>query len=165
MYLCITNNKFNYKFSNQTTLWNISIKAITSQMNFATASIDGNSLEYLRVFCSLLVSQDTKKVTFFSLTLIVLSLFILLCCLITATKIRRVFHISKFFLTFFILFFIACNHTYIFRLFRFAWVLTFPVVVCSVGVPVVVVCPVFLNHTRVHARTYTRARGFLDSNF
>ena len=39
-------------------------------------------------------------------------------------------------------------------------------VLCSGRVPVLVVCPVFLNHTRIHAhihtRAHVRARGFLD---
>ena len=90
------------------------------------------------------------------------------CFLITATKIRRLFLISKFFLTFLILFFFSFNHSYIFRLFRFAGVLPFS------GDRVFRWCPdpgpgpgpgpgrvscFPQSYTHTYTRTHTRAHG------
>ena len=99
---------------------------------------------------------------------VIIICFIVVWFLITATKIRRLFHISKFFLTFFILFFIACNYTYICRLFRFAGVPLFsggrvfrwscvPVVCRSWSCVLMIICP--HSYARAYTRTHTRAHG------
>ena len=86
-------------------------------------------------------------------------------------KVITFFRIYKFFLTFFILFFIVCKHIYI-QVSRFASVPLFSgcrVFRSCVGpgpgpgpgpgrVPVLVVCPDFLNHTHIHTRVHIHAR-------
>ena len=104
-----------------------------------------------------------------SSALSVIICFIVVWFLITATKIRRFFYISKFFLTFFILFFIECNHTYIYSDFPACWCSSLfrlscvPVVLfrsCSGRVPVFVVCPDgYLLYIRAYIRAHTHAHG------
>lgn len=88
-------------------------------------------------------------------------------------KVTTNFYTCKFFLTFFVLFFIAREYTYICRFSRWSCV---PVVWWSCsggGVPVVcrswscVRVTIFRNqmHAHTYAHTHVRARGFLDSNF
>ena len=80
------------------------------------------------------------------------------------------FSYFQIFFNFFILFFIVCNHTYIYRFFRLLVFLSFPVVVCSGG-PVLVLCwswsCVLMTiypqsdaraYIRAYIRAYTRAR-------
>ena len=76
----------------------------------------------------------------------------------------NLFPYLQFFFNFFLL--IVCRSPYNRKIYFV--LLPFPVVVCSGRVPVVCrSCVLFpsIIHAYIHAYTYTRARGFLDSNF